>query len=86
MKTILAAAAVLALSISVPALAQQPNWSQPGDYYAPSKTGDERPTSQELNQAKEGDYYAPGKTIVEQPTAQESQQNRQGDYYAPRQK
>ncbi|HEX3502122.1 MAG TPA: hypothetical protein VHU22_01880 [Xanthobacteraceae bacterium] len=51
--------AVLALSMSATAFAQQANWSQQGDYYAPSKTVVQQPTAQELRQAEQGDYYAP---------------------------
>jgi hypothetical protein len=57
--TKLALGAVLALSMTAPVLAQQPNWSQQGDYYAPSKTIVQQPTAQELRQAEQGDYYAP---------------------------
>jgi hypothetical protein len=82
MKTILAAA-VFALSISAPALAQQADWSQTGDHYAIGNTVVQQPTPQELNQAKEGDYYAASKTVVEQPAPQQLRQDREGDYYAP---
>ena len=80
MKTILAAA-VFAFSVSASALAQQPNWSQPGDYYPPASTVVQQPAPQ--SQVKEGDYYPAGTTIVQQPTPQQLNQSRQGDYYAP---
>ena len=81
--TKLAAAAVLALSFSAPALAQQADWSQTGDYYAPMHTTVQQPTAQELNQARQGDFYAPGKTVVQQATPQQENRFREGDFYAP---
>jgi hypothetical protein len=83
MKTIFAAVGILALSMSAPVLAQQPDWPQGGDYYPPSGTTVQRTTPQELRQFQEGDYYAPGKTTVLHPTPQELNQFREGDYYAP---
>ncbi|MGA2892323.1 MAG: hypothetical protein ABSE22_05595 [Xanthobacteraceae bacterium] len=74
---------VLALLTAAPVAAQQADWSQKGDYYAPSPTVVQQPTAAELNRAKEGDYYAPTKTIVQQPTAAELRQDKEGDYYAP---
>jgi hypothetical protein len=82
MKTILAALVLLLLTLSAPAMAQQPNWSQPGDYYAPENTA-VPPSPREQSEIKEGDYYAPSKTIVQQPTAGRLKQDREGDYYAP---
>jgi len=76
-------ASVLALLITAPATAQQPDWSQRGDYYAPGKTIVQQPTPGELKQEEEGDYYAPGKTIVERPTPGELNQEKGGDFYAP---
>jgi hypothetical protein len=81
--TKLSVLSVLALLIAAPALAQQPDWSQKGDHYAPSTTVVQQPTAAELKQEKEGDYYAPGKRIVQQPTAKELKQEKEGDYYAP---
>lgn len=52
---------VLALLTAAPAMAEQPDWSQKGDYYAPSTTVVQQPTAAELKQEKEGDYYAPAK-------------------------
>ena len=83
MKTAFTAVALFALSLTGPALAQQPHWSQPGDYYKPGNNVVQQSTPQELNQPKQGDYYAPAKTIVEQPTAEQLTQDREGDYYAP---
>jgi hypothetical protein len=83
MKTIFAAVGILALSMSAPVLAQQPDWPQGGDYYPPSGTTVQRTTPQELRQFQEGDYYVPGKTTVLHPTPQELNQFREGDYYAP---
>jgi hypothetical protein len=76
-------ATVAAASISTAAFAQQPNWSQQGDYYAPGKTIVQQATPQELNQLREGDYYAFGKTTVQAPTRSEFGQFGEGDYYAP---
>lgn len=81
--TKLAIAAALALSFSAPALAQQANWAQHGDYYAPTGTTVQQPTAQELNQAREGDFYAPSKTVVQQATPRQEQRFREGDFYAP---
>jgi hypothetical protein len=81
MKTLFAAVGILALSMSGPSWAEQPDWSQQGDYYPPSTTAVQRATPQEQFQG--GDYYAPGKTTVLQPTPQELNQFRDGDYYAP---
>lgn len=73
----------LALLIAAPAAAQQADWSQRGDYYAPSPTVVQQPTAVEQKQAKDGDYYAPAKTTVQQPNAAEVKQDKEGDYYAP---
>jgi hypothetical protein len=81
--TKLAVAAVLALSFSAPALAQQADWSQQGDFYAPTGTIVQQPTAQELKQAREGDFYAPSKTVVQKATPQELNQAREGDFYSP---
>jgi hypothetical protein len=81
--TKLALAAIVALSMSTPVLAEQPDWSQPGDYYAPGQTTVQPATPRQLRHFQEGDYYAPGKTTVEQPSPQELNQFRDGDYYAP---
>jgi len=81
--TKLSLVSVLALVIAGPAVAQQPNWSQAGDYYAPSKTTVQQPTAAQTRQAEQGDYYAPVPTIVQQPTARELQHAEQGDFYAP---
>lgn len=37
----------LGLSMSAPVMAQAPNWSQEGDYYAPNGTIVQQPTPQE---------------------------------------
>jgi hypothetical protein len=83
MITKFALAATLAVAVSAPALAQQSNWSQPGDYYAPGRTIVQQPTAAQLSQFQQGDFYAPGKTVVQQPSAQELNRLREGDYYAP---
>lgn len=80
--TELALAATLA-AVSAPALAQQPNWSQPGDYYAPGSAIVQQPTAAQLSQFQQGDFYTSGKTAVRQPSAQELNEFREGDYYAP---
>lgn len=72
---------VLALLIAAPAVAQPS--ATDGDYYAPTKTIAQQPTSSQTNQAEEGDYYTPVPTIAQQPTAQELRQVQEGDYYAP---
>jgi hypothetical protein len=77
----LPAAAMLALSLAAPAMAQQP--AHEGDYYAPSKTIVQQPTAAQTKQAKEGDYYASGTTVVQQPTAAQLKKDQKGDYYAP---
>lgn len=69
----LALAAVLAGSISAPALAQQADGSQPGDYHAPKKTVVHRPTARQTERFEQGDYYGPGKTVVQRPTARQTQ-------------
>lgn len=76
-------AAALSLSMAAPALAQQPNWSQQGDYYAPERTVVQQATPQQLNKFREGDYYAPGNTVVQHATPQQLNKFRDGDYYAP---
>jgi len=87
MKAIMKACLVTAvgLLISAPAMAQAPNWSQGGDYYAPNRTIVQQPTPQELNEFRGGDYYdyAPGRRLVRRPTARELNEIRRGDYYAP---
>jgi hypothetical protein len=79
----LAIGSVLALFIATPALAQQADWSQQGDYYAPTHTVVAQPTAARMNRAEEGDFYAPVATIMQKPTAQELKQAREGDFYAP---
>jgi hypothetical protein len=64
-------------------LAYGPDWSQPGDYYAPDNTAVQPLTPEQQNLVKDGDYYAPSRTIVEQPTPEQLKQDREGDYYAP---
>ena len=76
-------ATVAVVSASTTAFAQQADWSQQGDYYAPSKTIVQQATPQELNQLREGNYYASGKTTVQPPTRSELNQIDEGDYYAP---
>jgi hypothetical protein len=76
-------ATVAVVSASTAAFAQQADWSQQGDYYAPSRTIVQQATPQELNQLREGDYYASGKTTVQPPTRSELNQIDEGDYYAP---
>jgi hypothetical protein len=83
MKTIFAAVGMLALSMSAPVWAQQPDWSQGGDYYPPSGTTVQQATPQELRQFREGDYYAPGKTTVLHPTPQEQNAFREGGALRP---
>jgi len=73
----------VALSIATPAIAQQPAWSQRGDYYSQDKTAGPQVAPGNRQELKEGDYYASDKTIVRQPTAAELRQERHGDYYAP---
>ena len=81
MKNFVAALAFLALP--APAVAQQPNWSQPGDYYAPDSTAVQPLTPHEQDLVKDGDYYASSKIIVQQPPPEQLKQDREGDYYAP---
>jgi hypothetical protein len=50
---------VLALMLAAPAAAQQADWSQKGDYYAPSATVVQQPTTAQTKRFEEGDYYAP---------------------------
>lgn len=75
----------LGVSISAPAMAQAPHWSQGGDYYAPNRTMVQQPSPQEQNEFRGGDYYdyAPGRRSVRQPTARQLNEIRHGDYYAP---
>jgi hypothetical protein len=79
----LALAAVFALSMAAPALAQQADWSQQGDYYAPSKTIVQQATPRELNEARQGDFYAPSNMVVQEATPQQLRKFREGDFYAP---
>ena len=72
-----------AFSGAAPASAQEPDWNQRGDYYAPSGTTVQQPSAPQLRHDKEGDYYPPGRTIVQRPTSQELNQVRHGDYYPP---
>jgi len=81
--TKLSLVSLLALSIATPALAQQADWSQKGDFYAPGAAVVQQPTAAQTKQAEEGDFYASTTTIVQQPTAQEMSQAREGDFYAP---
>ena len=74
---------VVALTAPAAALAQSPNWSQRGDYYAPERTVTQRVRPQALSQYREGDYYASHDTVVEQPTARHTHRFSEGDYYAP---
>jgi hypothetical protein len=83
MKIVLTALAFLALPLSVSAMAQQPDWSQQGDYYAPGNSAVQQLTPKEQDLVKEGDYYAPSKTTVQHPNPEELKQDREGDYYAP---
>jgi hypothetical protein len=83
MTTKLALAAALSLSMSGTVFAQQPDWSQPGDFYAPGKTIVQQASPQELRQFQEGDFYAPGKTAVQHPSASDLNQFHDGDFYAP---
>jgi len=75
--------AVFAVSMSAPVFAQQPNWSQQGDYYAPSKTIVQHATPQELNEFRGGDYYTPNNTVVEPATPRALNTFRDGDFYEP---
>ncbi len=75
--------AVIALSVSTPALAQRPDWSQPGDYYRPGNTIVQQPTPRQQYLSRHGDYYAPGRRIVRQPTPRQLYLFQHGDYYAP---
>jgi hypothetical protein len=72
----------LALSLSTQSMAQQPNWSQPGDYYPPSKGVAQQFYDQAQSQFRNGDYYAPGKSHVQRPTSAQLKRFQQGDYYA----
>jgi hypothetical protein len=85
MKAVMKVCLIIAfgLSISAPAMAQAPHWSQRGDYYAPNRTIMQQSTPQELNEFRGGDYYAPGRSPVQQPSARELNEARHGDYYAP---
>jgi hypothetical protein len=78
MTTTLTLAAMVALSASAPVFAA--DWSQKGDYYAPSKTIVQRATP-ELRQFQGGDFYTTEKTVMQRPTAQGLNQFRQGDFY-----
>jgi hypothetical protein len=73
----------LAVLIPAPVFAQSADLIKQGDYYAPTHTGVQHATPQELNEIKQGDYYAPSTSVVQQPSAQELNQARQGDFYAP---
>jgi hypothetical protein len=81
--TKLSLVSLLALSIATPALAQQADWSQKGDFYAPAATAVQQPTAAQMKQAEEGDFYAPTATIAQRPTAAGLKQAEQGDFYAP---
>ena len=74
----------IAAFVPAPVFAQSTDLIKQGDYYAPSPTGVQRTTPQELNEIRQGDYYAPSNSAVQQPTAQELNQAREGDFYAPR--
>jgi hypothetical protein len=54
-------ASILALSIVVPAQAQNP---KQGDYYAPGPTTPITATAAELKRNQQGDYYVGDKTIL----------------------
>jgi hypothetical protein len=56
--TKLSMVSVLALLIAAPAAAAQLPVTD-GDYYAPTNTIVQQPTTPELKQEQEGDYYAP---------------------------
>jgi hypothetical protein len=73
----------LAAFVPVPVFAQSTDLIKQGDYYAPTQTGVQHATPQEINEFKQGDYNAPSKTVVQEPTAQELNQAREGDFYAP---
>jgi hypothetical protein len=81
--TLAAALSLSMAAMAAPALAQQPSWSQQGDYYAPQRTDVQQATPRQLNKFREGDYYAPGSTVVQHATPQERKEFREGDYYAP---
>jgi hypothetical protein len=83
MKIVLTALAFLALPLLVSAMAQQPDRSQPGDYYAPGNSAVQQLTPKEQDLVKEGDYYTPSKTTAQHPNPEELKQDREGDYYAP---
>jgi hypothetical protein len=83
MKIVLSALAFLTLPLLVSAMAQQPDRSQPGDYYAPGNSAVQQLTPNEQDLVKEGDYYAPSKTTAQHPNPEELKQDREGDYYAP---
>jgi hypothetical protein len=61
MKTLFAAVGILALSMSGPSWAEQPDWSPQGDYYPPSATTVERATPQELHQFQGGIIMLPAR-------------------------
>ena len=44
----------LGLSMSAPVMAQAPNWSQEGDYYAPNGTIVQQPTPQRIKAVSGG--------------------------------
>ena len=75
--------AALSLSMAAPALAQQPNWAQQGDYYAPERTIVQQATPQQSAKFREGDYYAAGSTVVQHATPHQLKKFREGDYYVP---
>jgi hypothetical protein len=73
----------VALAMSVPALAQQPNWSQSGDYYRPGNTAVQQPTPHQRYVFRHGDYYTRRGTMVQRPTPRQLYLYEHGDYYAP---
>jgi hypothetical protein len=81
--TKLSIVSVIAL-IASPALAQQADWSQRGDYYAPGPTVVQKPTTRQTKRFEEGDYYAPGPTVVQKPTTAQTKRFEEGDYYGPK--
>jgi hypothetical protein len=79
----LSAASILALSIAAPVQAQQPNWQQRGDYYAPGQTAPQQVGPSQEQQMRQGDYYPSGQTTPQQLNPGQEQKIQQGDYYRP---
>jgi hypothetical protein len=76
-------ASALALPLVTPAMAQDANWSQHGDYYAPTNQPAPAASARESKEFREGDFYAPTTSPAPRVSPQESKEFHEGDYYAP---